>query len=211
MSRPGDSCPSRTGAPSPAWAIAGDRLMVGGSLDALKTQIGQAAEGKGLAELSAVASRLKTEPVMLTYQDTKTIVEQSIGMLRTVGPLGAAAAGPARDQVRDARVARIQSDRLACFAADQHACGSRNRRSSPKHSKPFPSSAAALSAVPVAGLSAGYLGPAESRRPRRHQQQAMNNLKQISLAMLNGCGRYVSGFPPPRFATRMANRCSVGA
>jgi len=61
----------QSGSPSPAWAIAGDRLVFAGSARWSQNPIGKGTGITGLAELPAVASRLKTEPVMVTYQDTK--------------------------------------------------------------------------------------------------------------------------------------------
>ncbi len=82
--------PTQSGAPSPAWAIAEGRLVVAGSLEALKTQLGEAAQGPGFAEQSAIASRLKTEPIMLSYLDTKTTLEQWMARAQAYGPIGAA-------------------------------------------------------------------------------------------------------------------------
>ena len=64
--------------------------MVAGSLEALKTQLGEAAQGPGFAEQSAIASRLKTEPIMLSYLDTKTTLEQWMARAQAYGPIGAA-------------------------------------------------------------------------------------------------------------------------
>ena len=80
---------AQTDAPiSPAWAIAENRLVVAGSLDALKMQLRSAADSQSLGEVAAVASRLKTGAVMLTYQDTKMILTQLLAMLQGFGPLG---------------------------------------------------------------------------------------------------------------------------
>ena len=80
--------PVKSGNPSPAWAIADDRLIVAGSLDALKTHITRAGSKAGLAEVPAVASRLEKGPVLLTYQDTKSALSQALAMLQGFGPLG---------------------------------------------------------------------------------------------------------------------------
>ena len=177
--------PERTGAPSPAWAIAGDRLILGGSLDALKTQIGQGSESKGLAELQAVASRLKTESVLLTYQDTKTLVEQSIGMLQAFGPTGTAMLAqqgikfempqlPPFKAIAPHILPRTSTLRISKQAIISEAYDT------------VPLMGTGLSAIPAAGLSVAILYPAmQSARQAAGGNQSMNNLKQISLAMLN--------------------------
>ncbi len=80
--------PVESGAASPAWVISGNRLIVAGSLDALKTQLAQEAGSQSLADVSAVASRLKTGAVMVTYQDTKVMVGQLLAMMQAFGPFG---------------------------------------------------------------------------------------------------------------------------
>jgi hypothetical protein len=80
--------PVESGAGSPAWVIAGNRLIVGGSLDALKAQLAQEAGSQSLADVNAVASRLKTGAVMVTYQDTKAMVGQLLAMMQAFGPFG---------------------------------------------------------------------------------------------------------------------------
>ncbi len=79
---------AQTGGLSPAWVLTEDRLIVSSSLDGLKTQLRRAAGGQSLADVPAVASRLKAGAVMLTYQDTKTLVTQVLALLQGFGPLG---------------------------------------------------------------------------------------------------------------------------
>ena len=177
--------PVQTGAASPAWAIAGDRLIVAGSLDGLKTQIGQEAGSASLADLPAVASRLKTEPIMVSYQNTKAIVEQSIGLLRTYGPFGAALldqqgikfempALPEFKMIASHVLPRTSTLRIAKQSIISEAF------------ETVPLVGNALSAVPVAGLSAALLGPAvQAARGATGNNNSMNNLKQIALAMQN--------------------------
>jgi Protein of unknown function (DUF1559) len=177
--------PDRTGAPSPAWAIAGGRLVIAGSLDTLKTQLAQGNESGGLGELPAVVSRLKTEPVMLTYQDTKTMVEQWLIQLRTLGPL----TNPALAQLG----IKIEMPQLPDFKViAPHLLP---RTSTLRISKQAVISEAfetvplvgnSLSAIPAAGLSMAILAPAiQATRQTAGGNQSMNQIKQISLAMLN--------------------------
>jgi hypothetical protein len=176
--------PKQPGSPSPAWAVAGGRLVVAGSLDALKTQLGQGTEGGRLAELPAVASRLKTEPIMLTYQDTKTLVEQWIGLLRTVGPMGTAMLAQQgikvdMPELPDFKVIaphvlpRTSTLRIAKLAIVSEAF------------ETVPVVGNGLSAAPAAALAAILFSSRLGARQVAAGNESMNNLKQISLAMLN--------------------------
>ena len=82
--------PTESGAASPAWAIAHGRLIVAGSLDALKGQLGQPADTPALSEQPAVVSRLKTGPILLYVLDTKTTIEQSMGTVQGYATIGTA-------------------------------------------------------------------------------------------------------------------------
>ena len=82
---------AQTGGFSPAWALTDDRLVLSSSLDGLKTQLRRAADSQSLAEVPAVASRLKAGAVMLTYQDSKSLVTQVLALLQGFGPMGVGA------------------------------------------------------------------------------------------------------------------------
>ncbi|HEX4147295.1 MAG TPA: DUF1559 domain-containing protein [Pirellulales bacterium] len=177
--------PERTGAPSPAWAIAGGRLVLGGSLDALKAQLGQGSENGGLAELQAVASRLKTEPILLTYQDSKTLVEQWIALLQAFGPTGTAMLAQ--------QGITFEMPQLPDFKAiAPHVLPRTSTLRIVKKSivseayETVPLVGSGLSAAPAAGLSVAMLMPAiQAAGGVGSRHHSMNNLKQISLAMLN--------------------------
>ena len=70
----------------PAWGIVDGRLVISATYQGLKAHI--AREGKkSLGKLPAVAARLQSGPVGISYQDTLTGLKQTIAALQMLGPL----------------------------------------------------------------------------------------------------------------------------
>ncbi len=61
-----------------------------GSLDGLKVQVNQSSNGATLGRHPAVASRLKTQPIWLTYLEAKSMLEDWMGKARIYGPVATA-------------------------------------------------------------------------------------------------------------------------
>ena len=70
----------------PAWAVVDGRLVVAATLQALKSHINRGGK-RSLAAVPAVVERLKEGPITLTYQDTRAALEQAFGWIKTVGPM----------------------------------------------------------------------------------------------------------------------------
>ncbi|HTU27282.1 MAG TPA: DUF1559 domain-containing protein [Pirellulales bacterium] len=177
--------PEKEGGFSAVWTIAANRLIVAGSTDALKAQLERAADSPSLADVPAVASRLKTDAVMVTYQDTKTLVEQSLGQLRLFGPVGIALLGQAgykleMPQLPDFKtIAPHVLPRTSTLRVDKGSLVS-------EAFETVPVFGSVLAAAPAAGISVAIMMPTiQAAREAAQRSQGTNNLKELALGMLN--------------------------
>jgi hypothetical protein len=70
----------------PGWGIVDGRLVVAAAFQGLKAHIARDGK-KSLGQLPAVAARLQSGPITISYQDTLGGLRKSIGALQTFGPL----------------------------------------------------------------------------------------------------------------------------
>ncbi len=70
----------------PAWGIVDGRLVVTATYQGLKAHIARDGK-KSLGKLPAVAARLQSGPIAISYQNTYSTLQQTITALQTLGPL----------------------------------------------------------------------------------------------------------------------------
>ena len=70
----------------PAWGIVDGRLVITATYQGLKAHIARDGK-KSLGKLPAVAARLQSGPIAISYQNTFSTLQQTITALQTLGPL----------------------------------------------------------------------------------------------------------------------------
>ena len=187
----------------PAWAVIDGRLVVAATLQGLKFHI--AREGKkSLAELPAVAKRLESGPMMLSYQDSLTSIRQMFAAVQTFAPMligQLAAQGinvelptlPDLDAIESHILPRIDTTRRTerGFESDS--------------TSTVPLASVGVGSPATVGILVALLLPAvQQAREAARRNQSMNKLKEIGLAMQNHHDANRK-FPPPAISDANGN------
>jgi type II secretory pathway pseudopilin PulG len=178
----------------PAWAVVDGRLVVAATFQGLKAQIARGGK-KSLAELPAVADRLKAGPMTLTYQDTRSAVRQLYTLIQTFGPIlvnQLAAQGinvelptlPDLEAIEPHILPRIDTTRRTSNGLESESFST------------VPFASMNVGSPATIGVLVALLLPAvQQAREAARRNQAMNQLKEICLAMQNYHGVFKK-FPP---------------